>query len=82
MIISPCISIYKTDSVTGFWYGCRRRNDEKKIWKNSLTAEDWKKRNLKEIQTRLKGRQLESFKEFYNHKVNKDFSLFKKKNLK
>jgi len=82
MIISPCISICKTDPVTGFCYGCGRTNDEKKIWKNSLTAEDWKKRNLKEIQTRLKGRQLESFKEFYNHKVNKDFSLFKKKNLK
>ena len=47
-----------------------------------MTVEDWKKRNLEEIQTRLKGWQLESFKESYNHKVNKGFSLFKKENLK
>ena len=82
MIISPCISICKTDPVTGFCYGCGRRNDEKKKWKSSSTTEDWKKRNLEEIQTRLEGWQLESFKESYNHKVNKGFSLFKKENLK
>ena len=82
MIISPCISICKTDPVTGFCYGCGRRNDEKKKWKNSLTVEDWKKQNLEEIQTRLKGYQLESFKESYNLKANKDFSLLKKKILK
>ena len=82
MVISPCISICKTDPVTGFCYGCGRRNDEKKKWKNSLTVEDWKKQNLEEIQTRLKGYQLESFKESYNHKANKGFSLLKKENLK
>ena len=82
MIISPCISICKTDPVTGFCYGCGRSNDEKKKWKSSSTTEDWKKRNLEEIQTRLAGWQLESFKESYNHKINKGFSLFKKENLK
>ena len=82
MIISPCISICKTDPVTGFCYGCGRNNDEKKKWKSSSTTEDWKKRNLEEIQTRLEGWQLESFKESYSHKVNKGFSLFKKENLK
>ena len=82
MIISPCISICKTDPVTGFCYGCGRSNDEKKFWKNSLTTDDWKKQNLKEIQTRLKGWQLESFKESYNYKVNNGFSLFKKESLK
>ena len=55
---------------------------KKKKWKSSSTTEDWKKQNLKETQTRLKGWQLESFKESYNHKVNKGFSLFKKENLK
>ena len=79
MVISPCISICKTDPVTGYCYGCGRRNDEKKKWKNSLTLEDWKKQNLEEIQTRLKGWQLENFKESYNQKVNNFFSLFKKK---
>jgi len=33
---------------------------------------------LKEIQKRLNGWQLESFKESYEHKVNKGISLFKK----
>ena len=33
MIISPCISICKTDPKTGFCYGCGRSNEEKKIWK-------------------------------------------------
>ena len=79
MIISPCISICKTDPVTDFCYGCGRTNDEKKIWKNSLTAKDWKKRNLKEIQTRLKGWQLENFKESYNQKVNNFFLYLKRK---
>ena len=82
MVISTCISTCKTDPVTGFCYGCGRRNDEKKKWKDSLTAENWKKRNLEEIQTKLKEWQLDSFKESYKHKVNKDFSLFNKKNLK
>ena len=30
MIISPCISICKTDPVTGLCYGCARNNEEKK----------------------------------------------------
>ena len=30
MIISPCISICKTDPVTGYCYGCGRSNDDKK----------------------------------------------------
>ena len=50
MIISPCIGICKTDPVTGNCYGCGRSNNEKKIWKDPKTADDWKKKNLKEIQ--------------------------------
>ena len=38
--------------------------------------------NLEEIQKRLKGWQLESFKESYNHKKNEGISLFKKENKK
>ena len=30
MTVSPCISICKTDPVTGFCYGCGRTNEEKK----------------------------------------------------
>ena len=82
MIISPCISICKTDPVTGFCYGCGRSNADKKMWKNEDTSDEWKKENLKIIQKRLNGWQLESFKESYNHKVNKGITLYKKANQK
>ena len=82
MIISPCISICKTDPLTGYCYGCGRNNEEKKIWKDENTSEKWKEENLKEIQKRLNGWQLESFKESYEHKVKEGISIFKKENLK
>tara|TARA_B100001996_G_scaffold95386_1_gene71446 strand:+ start:111 stop:359 length:249 start_codon:yes stop_codon:yes gene_type:complete len=82
MIISPCISICKTDPVTGYCYGCGRNNEEKKIWKNEKTKDSWKIKNLAEIQKRLNGWQLESFKESYKHKVEKGISLIKKESLK
>ena len=79
MIISPCISICKTDPVTGYCYGCGRNNEEKKIWKNESTSDEWKKNNIIEIQKRLKGWQLESFKESYEYKISNGSSLYKKK---
>ena len=82
MIISPCISICKTDPLTGYCYGCGRSNEDKKMWKDEKTTDEWKKNNLKEIESRLKGWQLESFKESYNYKVESGISLFKKQNLK
>ena len=81
MVISPCISICKTDQVTGFCYGCGRNNEEKKTWKNENTTVEWKKKNLIEIKSRLKGWQLESFEESYTYKIENGISLFKK-NLK
>ena len=78
MIISPCLSICKTDPVTGFCYGCSRTNEEKRIWKDEKTTEEWKKNNLKEITKRMSGWQLESFKESYNYKIKSGISLFKK----
>ena len=80
-IISPCISICKTDPVTGYCYGCARTNEEKKIWKENDTSDDWKKSNLKDIRKRMSGWQLDSFEESYSHKVKKGISLFKKKSL-
>ena len=81
-IISPCISICKTDPVTGFCYGCARTNEEKRRWKEVSTAIDWKKNNLREITQRMKGWQLETFKESYNYKLKNGISLFKKNLLK
>ena len=82
MIISPCISICKMDPLTGYCYGCGRNNEEKKNWKNENTTDEWKIKNLQEIQKRLNGWQLESFKESYNNKKKEGISLFKKQNLK
>jgi len=79
MIVSPCISICKTDPVTGLCYGCGRSNDEKKMWKDEKTTDGWKEANIEEIQKRMNGWQLESFKESYGHKTKHGISLFKKK---
>jgi len=81
-IISPCISICKTDPVTGYCYGCARTNEEKKLWKNENTTKGWKEQNLNEIMDRMRGWQLDTFKESYKHKLNNGISLFKKNLLK
>ena len=78
MIISPCLSICKTDPLTGYCYGCSRTNQEKKIWKDEKTTEGWKKNNLNVITKRMSGWQLESFKESYEYKTKNGMSLFKK----
>ena len=79
MIISPCISICKSDPLTGYCYGCGRNNEEKKLWKLESTSNQWKNDNLINIQKRLTGWQLESFKDSYNHKIKNGISLFKRK---
>ena len=82
MIISPCISICKTDPTTGYCYGCGRNNDEKKNWKSEDTSDEWKKKNLITIKSRLNGWQLDSFIESYEHKISNGVSLFKKNLIK
>ena len=77
-IVSPCISICKTDPITGYCYGCARTNDEKKLWKNENTNNEWKKQNLKEITQRMTGWQQDTFRESYKHKLKNGISLFKK----
>ena len=82
MIISPCISICKTDPQTGYCYGCGRNNEEKRLWKLEDTTDQWKNDNLTNIQKRLTGWQLESFKDSYKHKIENGISLFKKNLIK
>tara|TARA_B100001989_G_scaffold108396_1_gene76050 strand:- start:11215 stop:11475 length:261 start_codon:yes stop_codon:yes gene_type:complete len=77
-LISPCISICRTDPITGYCYGCARTNDEKKSWKDENTPDEWKRKNLEDITSRMKGWQLETFKESYDHKVRQGISLYKK----
>jgi|TARA_B100002003_G_scaffold22800_1_gene18817 predicted Fe-S protein YdhL (DUF1289 family) len=78
MIVSLCVSICKTDPVTGYCYGCARTNEEKKIWEDEKTTEKWKKSNFGEITKRMSGWQLNSFKESYEHKIKSGVSLFQK----
>jgi len=82
MTISPCISICKTDPLTGYCYGCGRSNEEKKLWKLEDTSNQWKNENLTNIKKRLTGWQLESFKDSYKHKLENGISLFKKNLIK
>ena len=80
-VLSPCISICRTDPVTGYCYGCARTDEEKKLWKDDGTKNEWKNENLKIIISRMQGWQLDTFKESYNHKRNKGISIFKKNQL-
>tara|TARA_Y100001970_G_scaffold64846_1_gene83003 strand:- start:2333 stop:2560 length:228 start_codon:yes stop_codon:yes gene_type:complete len=67
-IISPCISICKTDPTSGYCYGCGRTNDEKKMWKEKNTSNTWKENNLREARSRLSGWQLQTFLSSYESK--------------
>ena len=80
-IISPCISVCKTDPVSGFCYGCGRTNEEKKIWKDETTSNKWKERNIHELKKRLSNWQLIVFEESYKSKLSTGMSLIKKKLL-
>ena len=68
-IISPCISICKSDPKTGFCYGCARTDEEKKIWKNSDTTNEWKKENLIILKNRMIDSQLKTFEKSYSEKI-------------
>ena len=79
-IISPCISICKSDPKTGFCYGCARTDQEKKIWKNLETTNDWKNKNLKVLTLRMSETQLKTFNQSYDEKI-KFGKLIYSKNL-
>ena len=81
-IVSPCISICKTDPRTGFCYGCGRTNEEKIIWKEEKTTILWKKENLSLLVERMSGWQLDTFKESYSNKIKTGLSLFKQSLVK
>ena len=79
--ISPCISICKSDPKTGFCYGCARTDQEKKIWKNLETTNEWKNKNLKVLTSRMSETQLKTFNQSYDEKI-KFGKLVYSKNLK
>ena len=75
-IVSPCISICKTDPLTGYCYGCARTDEEKRLWKDEKITNRWKTKNLEEIVSRMTGWQLNTFKESYDHKIKNYRSFF------
>ena len=79
MIVSPCISICKSDPITGLCYGCARNLEEKLKWKDKSTQDKWKLKNLIEIKSRMQGWQLDSFERSYKYKCENGISLEKKK---
>ena len=81
-IISPCISICKTDPVSGFCYGCARTNEEKRLRKDDKTPDEWKNKNLQIIISRMQGWQKNTFTKSYENKIKEGVSLFKKNQLK
>ena len=81
-IVSPCISICRTDPRTGYCYGCARTEKEKIIWKEKETSVQWKKENIIEITKRMSGWQLVTFKDSYSNKIETGFSLFKQNLIK
>ena len=81
-IVSPCISICRTDPRTGYCYGCARTNEEKIMWKNESTKFIWKKENLKLLIQRMSGWQLETFQQSYSNKIKTGVSLYKQNLIK
>jgi len=81
-VISPCISICRTDPRTGYCYGCARTDEEKKMWKNESTKLIWKKENLKLLIQRMSGWQLETFQQSYSNKIKTGLSLYKQSIIK
>ena len=80
-IVSPCMSVCKTDPISGYCYGCGRTDEDKKMWKDSETSDEWKINNLELLRTRLNGWQKDAFDESYAYKKENGISLIKKKLL-
>ena len=69
------------DENTGFCEGCARSSEEKILWKDKNTTDEWKTTNLIIIQKRMNTSMLKNFKESYEFKIKNGISLIKKKKL-
>ena len=81
-IISPCISVCKSDPITDYCYGCGRTTEDKKMWSDPNITNDWKSSNLQLIRSRLSSWQQEAWDVSYEHKKKTGNSLIKDKMLK
>ena len=80
-IITPCITVCKSDPVSGYCYGCGRTDDDKIMWKDPNTSDEWKRSNLELTRSRLTGWQQTAWDRSYAHKKETGMSLLKKKIL-
>ena len=80
-IVTPCMSVCKSDPISGFCYGCGRTDEDKKMWKDPETSDEWKINNLELLRTRLNGWQKDAFDKSYAYKKENGISLIKKKLL-
>ena len=80
-IVTPCLSVCKTDPISGFCYGCGRTDEDKKMWNDTETSNEWKIENLELLRSRLNGWQLEAFDKSYSFKKEKGITLIKQKLL-
>ena len=80
-IVTPCMSVCKTDPISGYCYGCGRTDEDKKMWKDPETSNKWKINNLELLRTRLNGWQKDAFDKSYAYKKENGISLIKKKLL-
>ena len=80
-IVTPCMSVCKTDPISGYCYGCGRTDEDKKMWKDPETSNEWKITNLELLRTRLNGWQKDAFDKSYAYKKENGISLIKKKLL-
>ena len=76
-IVTPCMSVCKTDPISGFCYGCGRTDGDKKMWKDPETSDEWKESNLELIRNRLNSWQGEAFDKSYAFKKETGITLIK-----
>ena len=78
-IVNPCISVCRTDPISGYCYGCGRSEDDKSNWRSLETSNEWKNNNLQTLRKRLSGWQQDAFNKSYQSKIDTGITLIKKK---
>ena len=75
-MISPCISLCTVDDA-GVCLGCARTIQEKRLWKDPNTTDQWKEENLTECQDRMSKEQLDYWQKSYQFKLAHGRSMYK-----
>ena len=76
-MLSTCVSICVNDQDTKQCLGCGRTMQEKQMWKDPNTTDDWKQNNTQECLTRLTTQQADYWRASYNFKLTHGKSMHK-----